>query len=958
MGDTLAFFQRSPLDAVEQSTAHKPSSRIRGVACGAVTVVILICVVLAPVHVKAQPQKELKIQISLGHSATKPTPFLVRLVASGGVNISDKDVWQGTAGAGNVVSRTYTVTYPDAEIEPIQDMQVIWGYLLAHGAADTVDRLIEDPSARPDARKVTIELNSDGTSGFSLTIDQLLHEKAFWIPSLDVFLSTGDSPVTFANAQHQLAEFAGGRILEQVERSPEASYSEFKAKWEDMGDPSFVHPAQEGPGQIVCLTWDSAIHKFGIDRGAGAWSDYGNPDRFRFWFEFGNLFEGIVPYWKSQTLDRGLPVITTVLVRDNVRYDVEQFAYPLHGPPPDRRGDVDMVLMQRVRLTDLSGTARTVPVTMVHERALASQDNSGITAERLNGWLLLETTAHHDTLLAIQPKGADAHWVGIKGPGQELKGEKEAGQKTTRLDITLGIALPAKGTREFSVLLPSPAVTPEERDTLTGLDYDAARSRTVKFWSDYLARGAHFEVPEEAVNNLFRANLWHALTLPRLHTDGQIDLPYSNFAYQQSGTPWPINQAVYVDYMLYGLRGYNNIATEEIQAIYRNNQGPDGHLGGNADWFAYTPGMLYAVAENYLVSNDRASFEQLLPNTLKALDWCIEQIHGAASAQGPTAGLAPGKLNDLTGEGYWAFNQAYLYAGVAAMGEALERDGNLRAAECLKIAQEYREAIAHAMSVASVRSPLVELRDHTWTPYVPSNAAAPGRNYQQWYPADVDTGAVHLLRLRALPAQGELADALLNDHEDNLYLHGWGLANEPVYNQQATAYLLRDNQKGVIRAFYSMMAGGFSHSVFEPVEHRWRWGQYFGPPSTDGAWFELYRNMLLREKDDHTLILAQATPRAWLGDGKDISVRNAPTWFGPLTYNVHSRTKSGSIEATVQLENERPGTTILLRLRHPEGKPIRSVKINGKEWNDFDVYEEWVRIPNVGRESYSIIASY
>ena len=99
-----------------------------------------------------------------------------------------------------------------------------------------------------------------------------------------------------------------------------------------------------------------------------------------------------------------------------------------------------------------------------------------------------------------------------------------------------------------------------------------------------------------------------------------------------------------------------------------------------------------------------------------------------------------------------------------------------------------------------------------------------------------------------------------------------------------------------------MMAGGFSHGVYEPVEHRWRWGQYFGPPSTDGAWFELYRNMLLREMDDHTLILAQATPRAWLEDGKDISVKNAPTEFGRLTYNVHSRVKSGSIEATFQLQ--------------------------------------------------------
>ena len=31
---------------------------------------------------------------------------------------------------------------------------------------------------------------------------------------------------------------------------------------------------------------------------------------------------------------------------------------------------------------------------------------------------------------------------------------------------------------------------------------------------------------------------------------------------------------------------------------------------------------------------------------------------------------------------------------------------------------------------------------------------------------------------------------LLNDHEDNLYYKGLGIANEPVYIQQATAYLL------------------------------------------------------------------------------------------------------------------------------------------------------------------------
>ena len=125
-----------------------------------------------------------------------------------------------------------------------------------------------------------------------------------------------------------------------------------------------------------------------------------------------------------------------------------------------------------------------------------------------------------------------------------------------------------------------------------------------------------------------------------------------------------------------------------------------------------------------------------------------------------------------------------------------------------------------------------------------------------------------------------LADALLNDHEDNLFYKGWGIANEPVYNQHATAYLLRDEPEAAVRVFYSYMASGFSHSVFEPVEHRWTHGQYFGPPSTDGAWFELYRNMLVRERADDVLALAQATPRAWLRDGQKIELERVPTYYG------------------------------------------------------------------------------
>src|SRR5215469_16664071 len=198
---------------------------------------------------------------------------------------------------------------------------------------------------------------------------------------------------------------------------------------------------------------------------------------------------------------------------------------------------------------------------------------------------------------------------------------------------------------------------------------------------------------------------------------------------------------------------------------------------------------------------------------------------------------------------------------------------------------------------------------------IPSPCGATGTELRRLLPRPPEDGkdergslhltlapAIFCAALKVIPSNGERADSLPNHHEGTIYLKGWGMANEPVYNQQGTAYLLRDDAKAAIRTFYSYMAAAFSHSAYEPVEHRWTHGQYFGPPSTDGAWFELFRNMLVREVDDHTLLLAQATPRKWLEDGKKIEVRKAPTYFGPVSLQIESQARSGKILATVEFE--------------------------------------------------------
>ncbi len=926
-------------------------------------------IILTTALFAGEPQEQLKLRLSWGHRSQDATAFYVKFLADGmeiadisGLTLEPADqftegAWVTQAGGHDVDGVELTLRYPETSVRMIKNLHSIWSYLIEHSDDDTVRRLRLDPAYRLDSRKLTVQMNREGTKGFSITIDQLLQNKVFWVPSLDIYLTVGESPVPFDDHLKDIEPWKGKRIMDQVHKEPEATYEQYTARWEDMGSPDYVNPHQPYPGHIICLSWDSAIYKFGVDRGAGVWNDLGNPDKFRFWFGFGDLSRRITQFWKSQKLTDGLPVISTIFEKDGVRYEVEQFAYPLNGPPHERRGDIPMVLLQKVKVTNLRNSAREISVLVSHQRQLPVSAKPEIVPLAKSAAFGYEDSASGNILFSVEGMGLELR-DGGKSDSEEKADEKKNSKLTTG-NVVISFDLGPKESRQFIVKLPSPVVRPEDRKKLIGLEYFKARSETLDFWSDYIRRGAQFKVPEKAVNDLFRASLWHALRLPRRHgwqeENVRIDLPYSNFAYGQDGTPWPVNQAVYVDYMLYDLRGYHDISVEELLAKYRNNQEANGHVGGYANWVVYTPGMIYAVAKNYLLSGDREALDKLLPQTLKALDWCLAEIKRRSGA---STSLIRGPLNDGSGQGIWAFNQAYVYAALNLFGRVLQEIDNPRAQECLMAAYTLRQAIAKSFGAATVRSPLVQLRDHTWIPYVPCEASKNGRLLEQWYPTDVDTGAVHLLRLKALPADGLLADCLLNDHEDNLYLHGWGMANEPVYNQQATSYLLRDDPKAVIRAFYSYMACAFSHSVFEPVEHRWAWGQYFGPPSTDGAWFELYRNMLIHEMDNDTLLLLQATPRKWLEDSKTIEIERAPTYYGRLSLKIESRAASNKILAQIDMPDRRHPSVLIVRLRHPTGKSIKSVTVNGRDWTDFDVKKEWLRIKNPDRPRYSIVASY
>jgi YD repeat-containing protein len=556
-------------------------------------------------------------------------------------------VCEGRAGDGDVDALTAELSWQKPR-SPQRKPHSIWQHLLDNGTPDQVARLKDDPGLTQDAPVLTVSTAAEGTRGFSIGLEQLARHKAMWLPEHDVFITVADAPVEFAA---HLASLKGHRVLDRIKAEPESTLAEWTNRWADFGNPTRPHHGNETEwlgtkGHLTgAIARHGSLYKFGVDRWANVRPDYASPHKFR----LDLLWPGC--QWTGQHILNGLPVISTALERGGQRCDIEQFAGSLSDAPPAARGEIPSVFFTRILL------AAPGPVSLGFRLATQSTNRhpelrnvAGRTCvvDRETGavWLMIEAGAD----LKIQAR-------------QPINDAKDP-----RIEFDCVGELSTGETGTVMLKLASPVVTAEGASVLAALDFSRSRTSVVHYWENWLAQGARFIVPEVTVNDLFRANLWHALLLPRHRTDelgvARIDLPYSNFAYGQLNADWPINQAVYVDYMIYGLRGHFAVAEEEFAAMYHTQQKPDGRVGGYAEWGVYSPSMLYSIAQNFLLSGDRASFERLLPASMKALDWCLGEVaRGKKSSEAPGLIVAP--LNDLTHDARaWGFPNAYFVAGL------------------------------------------------------------------------------------------------------------------------------------------------------------------------------------------------------------------------------------------------------------------------------------------------------
>src|SRR4051812_15396927 len=208
------------------------------------TVAALVC---AGLSAAAPDLSRLKVRITWGHEKAERSEYKVRIGSAGSVTLADlrptdlesgeiesKDVWSTHAGAGDIDGLTVTAVWHRSGEVRRDRLQRIWADLISASDADTARRLLSDPSFEQDPPRITVKLDGEGSRGFSVAVSQLISEKAIWIPSLGFYVTAGAESIPFEKHKEEMSRWKGQRVLESLQREPEATYDQYARLWENM----------------------------------------------------------------------------------------------------------------------------------------------------------------------------------------------------------------------------------------------------------------------------------------------------------------------------------------------------------------------------------------------------------------------------------------------------------------------------------------------------------------------------------------------------------------------------------------------------------------------------------------------------------------------------------------------------------------------------------------------------
>ena len=461
--------------------------------------------------------------------------------------------------------------------------------------------------------------------------------------------------------------------------------------------------------------------------------------------------------------------------------------------------------------------------------------------------------------------------------------------------------------------------------------YDRARRAVTAYWNGRLREGTQIAVPEQRVNDAYRNLLIQNLLLTWRYSIGN---PYEQFSF-----PEGVDVAEVM-----GELGYPAVARSILRTSLTRKDVP------YPNWKMGK--RLVGSALHYRLTRDQAYIEGANPTLRRYLDELGRQIADGGGLLGRER-----YSSDIDEQVLGLHSQATVWQGLRAIGRVWTETGNpelARRAENLADLLEpaLRRAVASSQRRLGDGSLFVPARLLDREPaYGSLTEARLGSYWNLVMPYALASGLF-------APGSPEATGILKYMLRHGSRLAGvvragaYALYNRPVFPVSGTdqvygtnvARFLADGDVAdqLVLSLYGSLALAMTPNTFvsgeaasvAPLSGRHYRAMYLPPNgASNAAFLQTLRSLLVHETRDAAgaptgLRLAFATPRPWLRAGKTISVRRAPTSFGPVSYSLEAR--ADTIRAVVDPPTRAAPKTLELRVRLPRGQSVDAVTVNGK----------------------------
>lgn len=483
----------------------------------------------------------------------------------------------------------------------------------------------------------------------------------------------------------------------------------------------------------------------------------------------------------------------------------------------------------------------------------------------------------------------------------------------------------AAQTLEFRMPYQPLAASSSEAAALRSARFDDYLNRTVHFWDALLGRGLDITVPEQKVNDTFRANLIYDL-ISRDKVGNDYVQTVNKFHYHAF---W-LRDSSYIARM-YDISGYHDFARQVLD-FFATWQQPDGNFvsqGGQFDGWGQT---LWAYGQHYRITRDLDFARTVYPAVQRAVAWLQQARRTDPLHLMPST--SPGDNEDVTGHvtghNFWAL--AGLKNAIA-LADAL---GKMQDAQAWRAEYEnFRNAF------------VTELKRVTATSngYMPPGLDVKGG--QDW------GNMLAIYPEQALPAFDPMVTATLNatraKYQEGIMTYGDGrwLHHYLTLKNTETEIIRGDQQLAVEELYAVLLHTSSTHAGFEFAILPWStrdFGQNLAPHGWFAAKFRTaLRDMMVREENDRQLHLLSVISPEWIKPGEAISVKRAPTNFGEVNFEM----RFDAAGATLHLDNNFKIAPEQVVLHLPWFMDVGSVTVGGKR---LAIANNAVIIPVAARE--------